>query len=150
MKNKPHWIIPGLVIAAGMFYVLMLRPSGVTEGSLRDSYRTHEKAYHAVAEYLVQKKISTSIGGLLTPDCNYGIKGEQTRAYSDFIDGITEFMADDSYQIISDGKTVEFVPPVTGGILTRKRGAVVYSGKNSPDGEEVVKLTNDGWYITLS
>lgn len=136
-----------LILAAGWYFLLF--PESVNNENATATYETHKTAMREVTYYLVNNNISTDITGLFTPDENYGVKKINDESYSEFVDAVDELMRKDYSEIISDGRTVEFVCRSTGGRFTKVYGSVIYNGESNVDGKETVPLDAKGWHLYI-
>lgn len=153
MKNSdtPKIIIAILVICSlvGGWYFLFF-PERISQETVTESFEKHENAMQTVAEYLVSGNISTKITGFFTIDENYGVKKTDDDAYSKMISAVEELLTKEYTEIISDGKTVEFVYSSTGGKFRKLYGSVIYNGEKKVEGKVTVPLTTDGWHLYIA
>lgn len=136
-----------LILAAGWYFLLF--PESVNNENATAAYETHKTAMREVTKYLVNNHISADITGLFTPNENYGVVKIDDAAYSDLADAVEELMRKDFTEIISDGRTVEFVCRSTGGHFTKVYGSVIYNGESKVDGKETVPLDTKGWHLYI-
>lgn len=153
MKNSgtPKIIIAILVICAlvGGWYFLFF-PEQISQETVTESFEKHKDAMQTVAEYLVSGNISTKITGFFTIDENYGVKKTDDDSYSEMISAVEELLTKEYTEIISDGKTVEFVYRSTGGRFKKLYGSVIYNGEKKVEGKVTVPLTTDGWHLYIA
>ena len=151
MKNSgTPKIIAILVICAlvgGWFFFF---PEHISQETVTESFEKHGDALQTAAEYLVSGNISTKITGLFTIDENYGVEKTADDSYSGMIFAVEEPLIKEYTEIISDGKTFEFVYSSTGGKFRRLYGSVIYNGEKKVEGKVTVPLTTDGWHLYIA
>lgn len=151
--EKKKMMIGGIVllIAAAIAWFILLRPESISQETAKASFSAHEAACGTVAEYLTANKVSAEITGFFTLDENYGVPmvGNDD-AYRDFVESVEELLSRDFSRIISDGSTVEFVYPSTGGKLTARYASVIYNGKTVVDGKSTTELNRNGWHLYIA
>lgn len=153
MKNSgtTKIIIAILVICAlvGGWNFLFF-PEQISQKTVTESFEKHEGAMQTVAEYLVSSNISTKITGFFTIDENYGVKKTDDDSYSEMVSAVEELLTKEYTEIISDGKTVEFVYCSTGGKFRKLYGSVIYNSEKTVEGKVTVPLTTDGWHLYIA
>lgn len=150
-SNTPKIIIAILVVCAlvvGWYFLFF--PEQISQETVTESFEKHENAMQTVAEYLVNNNISTDITGFFTVDENYGVPSTDDPARSEMVEAVEELLTKEYTEIISDGKTVEFVYSSTGGYFNKLYGSVIYSGKSSVDGRITVPLNTNGWHLYIA
>lgn len=150
-SGTPKIITAILVICAlvGGWYFLFF-PERINQETVTESFEKHENAMQTVAEYLVSGNISTKITGFFTIDENYGVEKTDDDSYSEMISAVEELLTKEYTEIISDGKTVEFVYRSTGGKFRKLYGSVIYNGEKKVEGKVTVPLTTDGWHLYIA
>lgn len=151
MTLKQALIAGAVLVAAGAAaWFVLLRPEQISQDAMTESFTTHQEAFYTVAGYLTKNKITADITGFFSVDENYGVGKFGDEAYSDCAAAVEELMSRDCERIVSDGKTVEFVYPSTGGTFTQLYGAVIYNGKSEVDGKITAALNRDGWHLYIT
>lgn len=135
------------VLVAGWYFLFF--PEKVNSESAAAAYEEHKTAMRDVTYYLVTNNISADITGHFTPYENYGVAKIDDESYSELADAVEELMTKDYSEIVSDGRTVEFVCRSTGGRFTKVCGSVIYNGKSKVDGKETVPLDTKGWHLYI-
>lgn len=135
-------------LAAGWYFLFF--PEQISQETVTQSFETHEAAMRDVAEYLVVNHISTDITGFFTIDENYSVQKQDEDAYVRMVEAVEQLLTKDYSEIISDGKTVEFVCCSTGGYFNRLYGSVIYNGQSQVDGKITVPLNTSGWHLYLA
>lgn len=135
-------------LAVGWFFLLF--PEQISQETVTESFEKHKVAMQTAAEYLVGGSISAKITGFFTPDENYGVKKTDDDSYSEMVYAVEELLTKEYTEIISDGKTVEFVYRSTGGKLKKLYGSVIYNGRKNVEGKVTVPLTTDGWHLYIA
>lgn len=150
-KSGAFKIIIMLVICAlaGGWYFLFF-PEQIGQETVTESFEKHKDAMQTTAEYLVGGNITAKITGFFTIDENYGVEKTDEDSYSKMVSAVEELLAKEYTEIISDGKTVEFVYRSTGGKLRKLYGSVIYNGEKKVDGKVTVPLTTDGWHLYIA
>lgn len=128
------WIYRGIavLILAGIAFFVLIRPSKLTENYIeQEIYSTRQQYFQDVADYLMAKKVVTTITGLPTIDEHYGIPSEDTDAYRDCNEGIIMVMRSEIDEIVSTKTAVQFITPKSGGLLNREYVILMY-GETPP------------------
>ena len=131
MVNMQRSNIPVVIAVVFLLGVLtavwsvLLFPEEISPAFVTQSFETHETAMQDVAYYLVKYNISTDITSYFTIDENYGVEKIDENSYVKLVTGVDELLSNRYTEIISDGKTVEFVCQSTGGYFTKLYGSVI-------------------------
>lgn len=150
-SNTPKIIIAILVVCAlAVGWYFLFFPEQISQDTVTESFEKHEDAMQTVAEYLVNNNISTDITGFFTIDENYGVPKTDDDFYSEMVSAVEELLTKEYAEIISDGRTVEFVYSSTGGYFNKLYGSVIYSGKNRVDDRITVPLNTNGWDLYIA
>ena len=149
MQKLRHWIYTaiGILILIGAAWFLLLRSPGITKESIRETLNAQSTYYKAVADYLISKDYNTEITDLPTIDHSFGIKGEDTNAYRDFISAIEKLYEKEGKLIIrTDGNYVLFKHPAQGGLLSQAYFVIaVNADGHSLTGEQPASLGVGDW-----
>ena len=150
-SNIPKILIAILVVCALVVgWYFLFSPEQISQDTVTESFEKHENAMQTVAEYLANNNISTDITGFFTIDENYGVPKTDDDSYSEMVSSVEELLTKEYTEIISDGKTVEFVYSSTGGYFNQLYGSVIYNGKSSVDGRITVPLNTNGWHLYIA
>lgn len=135
-------------LVVGWYFLFF--PEQISQETVTESFERHKGAMQTVAEYLVSGKISTKITGFFTIDENYGVEKTDDDSYSEMVSAVEELLTKEYTEIISDGKTVEFVYSSTGGKFRKLYGSVIYNSEKTVEGKVTVPLTTDGWHLYIA
>lgn len=138
-----------ILVLGVIAWFILLRPSDISQELVTESFKSKEKSFMVVAEYLVDNNITTEINGLLTHDNNYGVPIINENDYRKFNEAVEVIMYKGFVSIVSDGESVEFIYESSGGILNRLGASIIYNGKDRVDGKPTVRLNNNGWHLYI-
>ena len=139
-----------LLVVGGVAWFLLLRPESISQDSITASFIEHEEAFETVAAYLDENDIPAEITGFLSMENSYGIATNDSNKFRAFAEGIEELASEDCTKIISDGDTVEFVYPGTGGYFNKLYGSVIFNGEKKVEGKSTVPLNTNGWHLYIA
>ena len=142
-------IVIVLLCALAVGWYLLFFPEEISEERLTDSFKNHEAAMNDIANYLVKNNISADITGFFTIDDNYGVPKLDETSYRNMVTATEELLTKEYSEIISDGKTVEFIYESTGGYFNKLYGSVIYNGEDGVDGRITVSLNTKGWHLYI-
>lgn len=150
MKSKTlKFVVMGVILiaVAVVSWFILLRPSEISQESVTENFENHKESFYTVAEYLTENKIDTKIYSNLTSDNNYGVPEISKDTYEKFTLAIEEVLKEGCVSVVSDGSTVEFVYPSSGGLFNKLNASVIYNGKNTVEEKITVQLNKDGWHL---
>ncbi|HAG13626.1 MAG TPA: hypothetical protein DCG49_07165 [Ruminococcus sp.] len=147
-----HWIYCaiGFLILCSIGWFLLLRESAYSDLTAADLFREHQQAYATTAAYLAEKEIYAKIEGIPTIDNRYGILPEDSDAYRNFNDALTELFRSAIAEAESTADVIYYRLPKSGGFLNQNYLVFAY-GDAPPIYADAPRtaLSADGWYYYL-
>lgn len=141
----------GFLILCGIAWFILLRaPKFTNDYIIEDLYTVQKESFQDVADYLMAKDVSTVITDLPTIDNSLGIPREDSDAYRNCNEGIIVLKRVSIDKIVSDGTSVQFITPKSGGLLNQAY-VVVVCGEAPPNmlGAPRYTLSANQWYYYI-